>query len=247
MREEILPSKNLSEAKYKIAGAVFSAQFKYDYCRGLFSPFLYTGEDKPLFYIDTNDSDIQKEMEICETKSIYYCEGVLAHRKVCERLLELELAFPLHCSAVAVDGEAYLFTADSGVGKSTHTSLWKEFFMDRAVIVNDDKPFIGFIEGKAYVYGSPWNGKHDLGCNIKAPIKAICHLNRGKNNSIIKLDSFSMLKVLLSQTVRYESKAHTEKVIDYLTKLVSIVPSYKLNCDISKEAVEVSYKAMSGE
>ena len=30
----------------------------------------------------------------------------------------------LHASAVVVDDRAYLFTANSGTGKSTHTALW---------------------------------------------------------------------------------------------------------------------------
>ena len=50
--------------------------------------------------------------------------------------------FVLHASAVAVDGNAYLFSARSGTGKSTHTSLWLDHFKDRALIINDDKPCI---------------------------------------------------------------------------------------------------------
>ena len=46
----------------------------------------------------------------------------------------------LHSSAVVADGKAYLFTADSGTGKSTHTQLWPRMFGDRAYILNDDKP-----------------------------------------------------------------------------------------------------------
>ena len=39
----------------------------------------------------------------------------------------------LHSSAIAVDGNAYLFSAHSGTGKSTHTSLWLDHFKDRAL------------------------------------------------------------------------------------------------------------------
>ena len=38
----------------------------------------------------------------------------------------------LHSSCVVVDGYAYAFSADSGVGKSTHTQLWLKHFGDRA-------------------------------------------------------------------------------------------------------------------
>ena len=39
-----------------------------------------------------------------------------------------------HGSAIAVDGQGYLFTAHSGTGKSTHTRLWREAFGNRAVM-----------------------------------------------------------------------------------------------------------------
>lgn len=48
----------------------------------------------------------------------------------------------LHSSAISVDNEAYLFTANSGTGKSTHCALWMKYFRDRAVMINDDKPVI---------------------------------------------------------------------------------------------------------
>ena len=46
----------------------------------------------------------------------------------------------LHASAVAVDGKAYLFSGQSGIGKSTHTGLWKQTFGDQVKLFNDDKP-----------------------------------------------------------------------------------------------------------
>ena len=48
----------------------------------------------------------------------------------------------LHSSGVVVDGYAYLFSANSGTGKSTHTGLWLEHFKDKAYIINDDKPVL---------------------------------------------------------------------------------------------------------
>ena len=38
-------------------------------------------------------------------------------------------AIVLHASALLFHGKAYLFSADSGVGKTTHTKLWQMFFV----------------------------------------------------------------------------------------------------------------------
>ena len=89
-----------------------------------------------------------------------------------------------HGSVIAVDGIGYLFTAKSGTGKSTHTRLWREYFGDRAAMVNDDKPLLKITDSSVIAYGTPYNGKHRLGTNISVPLKAICILTRAADNHI---------------------------------------------------------------
>lgn len=62
----------------------------------------------------------------------------------------------VHSSCVVVDGRAYLFSAPSGTGKSTHTALWLKKLGDRAFILNDDKPAVRYEDGTFYAYGTPW-------------------------------------------------------------------------------------------
>ena len=83
-----------------------------------------------------------------------FLERSVIQRRVAERLLERGVLM-MHGSTVAVDGQAYLFTAPCGTGKSTHTRFWREVFGDRAVMVNDDKPFLRIAEGAVVAYGSP--------------------------------------------------------------------------------------------
>ena len=89
-----------------------------------------------------------------------------------------------HCSAVAVDGKAYLFTAASGTGKSTHTRMWRQHFGGRAVMVNDDKPILRIKDDGIYVCGTPWCGKHGLQTNVEVPVQGICILGGGEKNMI---------------------------------------------------------------
>ena len=113
-----------------------------------------------------------------------YLETLAVYRKIAEIIPEYD-TFLFHGSAVAVDGEAYIFTAESGTGKSTHARLWREMLGDRAVMVNDDKPLIRVhADGTAVVYGTPWNGKHHLGNNIAVPVRAICEIKRSEENQI---------------------------------------------------------------
>ncbi len=153
--------------------------------------------------------------------------------------------FMLHSSAVEVDGKAYLFSAPSGTGKSTHTSLWLELFGDRARIINDDKPAIRFIDGKAYAYGTPWSGKSDLNVNVSVPIQGICVLERSENNFIEPLDQGTAVFSILNQTIRPRNGEYMNNLLTLLDKVIGSVPVWRMGCNISLEAAELAHKTMS--
>ena len=51
----------------------------------------------------------------------------------------------MHGAVVAIDNKAYMFTANSGVGKTTRAKLWLNEYPD-SIIVNGDKPLIKITE-----------------------------------------------------------------------------------------------------
>ena len=153
----------------------------------------------------------------------------------------------LHSSAVVVDGKAYLFSAHSGTGKSTHTSLWLRLFGDRAYIINDDKPAIRYCDGKFYVYGTPFSGKHDLSRNTKVALGGICFLQRGEQNRIYKMDQNEVIFNMMEQTVRRLSMQDMDKMLSTMDVLLREVPVYRLECNMEPEAAILSYETMSGE
>ena len=152
----------------------------------------------------------------------------------------------LHSSAVAVDGYAYLFSAHCGTGKSTHTSLWLKYFKERAVIINDDKPCIRDVDGELYVYGTPWSGKHDISTNDKFKLKAITFICRSDENWIREISKPEAISLFLTQTYRPRDKKHMDLLLNMIDKIFSSVKVYKMGCNISEEAAELSYKVMSG-
>lgn len=164
-------------------------------------------------------------------------------RKIAEEFFARDILL-FHGSVVAVDGQAYLFTAKSGTGKSTHTRLWREVFGDRAVMVNDDKPFLQITEDGVIVHGSPWNGKHRLGQNISVPLKAICILNRGEVNCITSISAREALPMLMQQSQRPMDRRKLPKYLDLLDKLSSRVDFYRMHCNMDPEAAVMAYETM---
>lgn len=175
-----------------------------------------------------------------------YLETLAVYRKIAERMPAYN-TFLFHGSCVAVDGIGYLFTAKSGTGKSTHSRLWRELLGDRAVMVNDDKPLIRVNpDGTATVYGTPWDGKHHLSTNIAVPLKAICILERAKQNTIRQITAGEAYSMLLQQAYRPMDSMALSKTLTLIDRLAASVSLWRLGCNTDIEAAEVAYEAMKG-
>lgn len=175
-----------------------------------------------------------------------YLERTALQRKIAERFFEFSTLL-FHGSVVALDGEAFLFTAKSGTGKSTHTRLWREVFGSRAVMINDDKPFLKIGDDGVTAYGSPWNGKHHLGSNTSAPLKAICILERGTENSIAEITPKEALPMLLQQSHRPMRMTMMPAYLDLIDRLSRKVRFYRLSCTMDQQAAVVAYEGMTSK
>lgn len=190
--------------------------------------------------IDEHSDHDLKENPLTDPDTFEYMKTGATFYK---RLLNFD-GLMIHASAVVVDGFAYLFSAKSGTGKSTHTNLWLEKFGDAAYILNDDKPALRKEDGRWYAYGTPWSGKTDLNVNRRVPLGGICMLHRGARNEITPYKGAAAIFELLEQTLR-PSSAQRAQVLERLDDLMSQVPVWKLSCTPEIEAVEVSHQAMS--
>ena len=172
-----------------------------------------------------------------------YLETLAVYRKIAERMPEYDTVL-FHGSCVAVDGAAYLFTAKSGTGKSTHVRLWRELLGDRAVMVNDDKPLIRVDGSGAVAFGTPWDGKHRLSSNIAVPLRAVCILERAEENVIRQITVSEAYPMLLQQVYRPSDAAAMGRTLDLTDRLAAAVRLWKLGCNMRPEAARTAYDAM---
>lgn len=171
-----------------------------------------------------------------------YLETLAVYRQIAERMPFFD-RFVFHGSVVAVDGVAYLFTAKSGTGKSTHTRLWRELLGERAVMVNDDKPILQVEKDGVFVYGTPWDGKHRLSNNIVVPLKAVCILERAEENRIREISRAEAMPMLLQQAYRPADPAALARTLQLIDRMN--VKFYRLSCNMDLSAAELSYRTMS--
>ena len=227
--------------KIKIAGLVIEVKNKFEYfekmCQG------YEADGEAAFCVEVPEKVMEKVIEEFPDFSDGYLESLEIYRIICRKILDYD-ALLMHCAAIAVDGEGYLFTALSGTGKTTHIKLWKKKFGDRCFVVNGDKPILRIKDGKFYVCGTPWQGKENYGNNVIVPIKAICILSRGEKNEIKKIPSHEAISTVLTQTLRTNDMEEMSKMLNLTDKLLASVPFYSLHCNMEDEAADVSYNGM---
>lgn len=103
----------------------------------------------------------------------------------------------LHSCSVVYRGKTVLFSANSGVGKSTHADFWRQAF--GVEVFNGDVNVIGFEGNQAICYPIPWCGSSGLYMTHRVPLGAICFLERSQTNAAEPLDLFDSIL----RTARY--------------------------------------------
>lgn len=214
-------------------------------CKGYFCE----GE-KEAFHVSATEEDINKEKEYFLERngrakiSLWQLERSALYRLIAEEMIDYDRVL-IHGSALAIDGNGYLFIAPSGTGKSTHTALWRKVFGERIVMVNDDKPLVRMDQDEILIYGTPWDGKHRLSNNIGVPLKGIARVYRSEENRVERLSKEEAMTRLLEQTYRSEKPLRVVKTLEMLKRISDEIPFYALYCNMEEEAAYTAYEAMT--
>lgn len=153
----------------------------------------------------------------------------------------------IHASCILHDGRAYPFIAQSGTGKSTHSSLWMKH-IDDAQLMNDDNPVIRISQddGKPYVYGSPWSGKTPCYRDVMAPLGAVVRIDRAPRNSIERLQTVKAFASLLPacSSMKWDTNIYG-RLCDSITQIIATTPIYTLHCLPDEEAARLCHDTVT--
>lgn len=229
--------------RYKIADLIVDMEPHFEMLASRAAPYRYEGGEAADININISVERIKQLHKINPTLSAADCEYMLAGSDFYYSLL-LHDGFLIHASSVVLEGQAYLFSAPCGTGKSTHTGLWLKAFSN-AEILNDDKPAIRYINGSLYAYGTPFSGKHDISKNMRADLRGIAFIERDEKNSIERIgDTAEALRRTLEQTIRPSDPKRLTQLLDYMDALIKKIPIYLLKCNMNEEAAFVAYEGM---
>ena len=213
------------------------------FCRGYIVKEPAPDEDYSIV-ITKNDIDFQRTLSGPWTNDDL--SGFVLLRKLAKQFLKTERTIFVHGSVVACQESAYMFTAPSGTGKTTHSQIWVKK-LPNAYILNGDKPFISTNNG-IYVWGTPWSGSENYNRNEGVELKAICFLERAEKNRIVEISYDEAIPKLACQIGDPDPLDYHTKIwiMEGLNRLRGRVKFYRYEMNnYAKDAFNTTYDVLS--
>ena len=235
----------------QVAGINYEIEYEYPYTEKMFKDYII-----PQGEVEKSDEIIQisctdrEQKEWLDRVGIEVSDPYVEYGTIMSKIavmLPKHGMLLMHGATIEYKDKAYVFTAPSGTGKSTHISLWKKFLGDKVRVINGDKPVVSFDEDKVIVHGTPWSGKEGWQINTSAVLAGVCIIERGQENRIEKINPGEHIEYFMRQLYMTKKDNALLEVIDLFGKMAERVPFYKLTCDISEEAAKCSFEMMTGE
>ena len=144
----------------------------------------------------------------------------------------------LHSASFLYQDRAWLFSAPSGTGKSTHTNLWHELL--GVPLLNGDLNVLALENGEPTIHGLPWCGTSKICDTASYPLGGIILLRQAKEDYVEKLSADTkrllVLQRLISPTWTPQMLSANLDLVDELADKIYIA---RLHCTKNFSAVDV--------
>lgn len=227
-----------------IAGLTARLDPLFDYAEEFCKDYIVPAAPTDIVAVSSRDA-VEAEHRAVPGSRIETAETICLYRQIAEQLPAFD-AFVFHGAAIEYGGKAYLFTAPSGTGKSTHISLWRKHLGDAVRIVNGDKPILRLTADGVDVCSTPWAGKEGWQRNCIVPLGGICLLRRGEVDRIVQDAPGHHFSALINQVYWPSDRQALDRTLSVLDVVAERVPFYVLDCTISERAVAVAFEALTG-
>lgn len=170
----------------------------------------------------------------------------LAIRPVFLFLAQRKGMFALHSASLLYLEKAWLFSGPSGMGKSTHTALWKKLF--NTPYLNGDLNLIGKEGNHFWVYGIPWCGTSEIFTTEKKELGGIILLEKAAAEEIVSLKKEQKTLRVMQRMISPPWTAELMvKNLKFAEAIAEEKPVYFLRCTKNDTAAEVMYQKITDD
>jgi len=141
------------------------------------------------------------------------------------------------CGVVSSHGDGHLFLGQSRAGKTTLARLWQK--EKGAAILSDDRIILRQLDGKVWMYGTPWHGEAEIASPARLPLTRIYFLQHGKTNELVQLGTTeAVARLFACSFLPFHSPEALEFTLGFFEKVAKAVPCCDLKFLPDKRAVE---------
>lgn len=206
----------------------------------------YSGEKMQNGFSIANRNDSSVRIEFAESY-----RGKISAKNALEesgifRMLAEHGGVVLHSSYIITQrGEALLFSAPSGTGKSTQAELWRSYA--GAKVINGDRALVK-AENGVTANGILFSGTSGISENVTAPLRAIVLLRQSEKNEIRSVFGKEAFMRLLPQCSYYPDEEENLRIVTgILAEIISAVPVYDFGCVPDESAVSALSEVLYGK
>jgi len=151
--------------------------------------------------------------------------------------------FFLHSASFLYRGRAWLFSGKSGMGKSTHTNLWREAY--GVELLNGDLNMLGMEDGAVMVYGQPWCGTSGICTEKDYPLGGITFLRKARENLCEVPETPEKILALVQRMISPAwERELLERNIAFAERVEKCCPVWRLSCRPERTAAAVMKRAV---
>ena len=151
--------------------------------------------------------------------------------------------FLLHAACVEWKGRAILFTAPSGVGKSTQADLWCR--LRQARLINGDRAAVMVGEDRVMAMGIPFSGSSGVCRNGAMPVAAIVYLGQAERTQLHRIQGVKAFRRIWEGCcVNVWDREDVALCTDTVMEAAQRSPVFFLDCRPDESAVKALEQAL---
>lgn len=233
------------EINVKFAGIPLALVLKHTEYLPDFDPFLT--DEKPLTTAQIDKDELEFMLKTYPEKpSAPYLEYSELCRRTSDALLPFDRAV-YHGLSFYWQNRAWLITAPSGTGKTTHYLQWKRQFKDELTIMNGDKPIISLENEKIIVNPSPWHGKEGMHRSTTAELAGIVLLTQSDSNTMRQLSKREAAAPLYAQVLySAQNPGQVADACRIVSAMIESVPVWLLSNRGDAESAALCRETLKG-
>jgi hypothetical protein len=131
------------------------------------------------------------------------------------------------CGLIDSLGRGHLFVGQSGAGKTTMARLWEG--ESGITVLSDDRIILRKVDGRLWMYGTPWHGEARLASPARALLTRVYFLKKGLKNEVVPLRVVESTGHLIACSFLpfYDPKA-LDFTLLFFEEIFKTVPGYEL-------------------